>query len=108
MQDEKHGSPLKRKTGLARKFRFLNAWTPECMQAAIDLYKQRLTTYKSPCLANVSWCAKQYGIPESTFYNRVSDCLSSWKISGSKHESGGAHQLKIFTHGQFILNYTYF
>ena len=100
--------PKHRKTGSAHKFGFLNAWTPERMQAAIDLYKQRLATYKNPRLANASWCAQQYSIPESTFYNRVSDCPSSHKISGCKHESGGARRLKIFTHSQFISNDIYF
>ena len=100
--------PKHRKTGSAHKFGFLNAWTPERMQAAIDLYKQRLATYKNPHLANASWCTQQYSIPESTFYNSVSDCPSFCKISGCKHESGAARQSKIFTHGQFISNDIYF
>ena len=102
MQDKKHGPPKKRKTGLAHKFGVLNKWKPECMQAAIDLYKQKLSIYKNPHLAYASWCAQQYSIPESTFYNRVSDCPSSHKISGSKHESGGACWSKIFTHDDFF------
>ena len=74
--------PKKRKTGLAHKFGFLNKWTPECMQAAIDLYKQRLAIYKNPHLAKAPWCAQQYGIPQSMFFNRVSGCPSLHKILG--------------------------
>ena len=88
--------------GAAHKFGWLNQWTPERIQAALDLYNQHLALYGNQRTANVSWCAAQYGIPESTFHNHVSDCASSKKIKGCKHESGGAWRSKILPRGEFI------
>ena len=107
----------------------LNNWTTEDMANARALYNERyksqffhlstldlystltsvheshlhyrLDLYKSKEKANATWCAKQYGIPKSTFHNRVSDCPSSHKIKSNDHVSGGARHSKIFS-GKFI------
>ena len=88
--------------GAAHKFAWLNQWTPERMQAALDLYNQHLALYGNPKTANTLWCAAQYGIPESTFNNHVSNCPFTRKIKGCKHESGGTWQSEILSHGGFI------
>ena len=107
----------------------LNNWTTEDMANARALYNERyksrffhlstldlystltsvhesrlhyrLDLYKSKEKANATWCAKQFGIPKSTFHNRVSDCPSSRKIKSNDHISGGARHSKIFS-GKFI------
>ena len=107
----------------------LNNWTTEDMANARVLYNERyqsrffhlstldlystltsvheshlhcrLDLYKSKEKANATWCAKQFGIPKSTFHNHVSDCPSSQKIKSNDHVSGGARHSKIFS-GKFI------
>ena len=66
------------------------------MQAALDLYYERLDLYKDPHAANSSWCASQFGIPPSTFSHHVSYDQSSRKIKGAEHELGRAWRSKIF------------
>ena len=100
--------PKNIKVVLPRKRKELNQWKVHRMQAALNLYYKHLDLYKNPCTANASWCAAQFGIPPSTFSHRVSDALSSRKIKGAQHESGGAHRSKIFKdRGNFSLAYIY-
>ena len=40
--------PVQRKTGASHKFSWLNQWTPERMQAVLNLYYDRLDLHKSP------------------------------------------------------------
>ena len=53
--------------------------------------------------ANASWCAGQFNILHSTFYNRVSKCSTSQCLQDAQHEAGRARQSKIFKDpGKFL------
>ena len=78
------------------------------MQAALNLFYERLDLYKNPHIANASWCASQFRIPLSTFPHHVSNALSSRKIERAEHELVRAWRSKIFQdRSNFSLAYIY-
>ena len=76
--------PVPRKTSAAHKFGWLNLWTPERMQATLDLYYQCLDLYKSPQAVSASWCAALFKIPECTF---LTECQIAHLQGKSKAEN---------------------